>query len=325
MHTKAFYFMCMCWCGITPLFAQALPKRSYLGVILDSQPIPTWLGQHLDLQPNQGIRVRNMHTQGPADQAGLQQDDILIELNGEPILTHRDFVNKVANSGIGNSITLTILRQGQRHQVTATLDRAPEQFQPKYTPEPQEVQSWRPVQGLRYDADQNKWILDTTDHTADELPKEIYQMLYNGGDHPIVVIISGSPLSQDSQITVQKGENRYQTVIKEIATLPSDLRDYAQRAVKQAETKKHRQEIEQTLRQHTNHLRNFWQEYNPEQLDEFTTKMMDNLKTYTEQLDETMGKPRLMLEDHRERLEQLEAQLQDALERIEKLEARVEE
>ena len=47
--------------------------RPYIGVLLDTTPLPDLLVKHLGLSPGQGIRIQNVHRGGPADKAGLER------------------------------------------------------------------------------------------------------------------------------------------------------------------------------------------------------------------------------------------------------------
>ena len=55
---------------------------------LDPEPLPELLVKHLRLEPETGLRVQNVLIGSPADKIGLEQDDLIVALNGKPV---RDF------------------------------------------------------------------------------------------------------------------------------------------------------------------------------------------------------------------------------------------
>ncbi|UCE47364.1 MAG: PDZ domain-containing protein, partial [Phycisphaerales bacterium] len=81
----------------TALYAEpeAEDKRPYIGVLLDEGPLPDLLLKHLRLSPGQGIRIGNVHRGGPADEAGLERDDIIIGLQGEDVTDLEEFIENV--------------------------------------------------------------------------------------------------------------------------------------------------------------------------------------------------------------------------------------
>ena len=233
---------------------------------------------------------------------------------GNPVLDRQDFIQAIANKGIGQSVILTLLRHGQRQNASVTLGPPVDKYQPKYPPEPLEIQSWRPGRFYRYNPTSEKWDRVTPSDNEDNLPDEIHQFSYHSGGDPIIMTLTGDPQDEQTSIEVRQGQTHYQTTVAEIATLPEGIRDYAQRALLQAQRKKQRELRLKDLTERAKEMRDqLWQDPTPENWDELTSKMMDNLKVYTQQLDEAAGKPRLMLEGQRQQLQELEKQLQEAL------------
>lgn len=61
----------------------------------------------------------------PADKAGLKENDIIFEIDGERIDDRRSLGFLIRQRDIGDTITLTILRDGEEKTISATLDKAP--------------------------------------------------------------------------------------------------------------------------------------------------------------------------------------------------------
>jgi S1-C subfamily serine protease len=98
-----------------------------------------------DLQTQRGAYVDGVVPDSPSDAAGLQGSsgtvdvdelpvpvggDVIIEVDGTPVADFSDLLVEVAMRQPGDDVDLTIIRGGQRQQVTVTLARRPSNFQP---------------------------------------------------------------------------------------------------------------------------------------------------------------------------------------------------
>ena len=72
-----------------------------------------------------GIYVQSVQNFSPAEKAGLQSGDIIIKADGKDILT-MDELNEIKNTHkIGETMTLTLNRDGKEKEVTITLEEMP--------------------------------------------------------------------------------------------------------------------------------------------------------------------------------------------------------
>ena len=69
----------------------------------------------------QGAAVRSVTENGPAAEAGLQENDIITTANGETITGSSDLVKLVKASAAGDTLELTVYRQGQTLTLTLTV------------------------------------------------------------------------------------------------------------------------------------------------------------------------------------------------------------
>ena len=69
----------------------------------------------------QGAAVRSVTENGPAAEAGLQENDIITAVNGETITGSNDLVKLVKASAAGDTLELTVYRQGQTTTLTLTV------------------------------------------------------------------------------------------------------------------------------------------------------------------------------------------------------------
>lgn len=66
------------------------------------------------LGTNQGVLVNGVPKGGPADKAGLKQDDIIVALNGKAVKDGEDLVGRVSEMPVGSQANMTVDRDGKR-------------------------------------------------------------------------------------------------------------------------------------------------------------------------------------------------------------------
>ncbi|HET6373883.1 MAG TPA: PDZ domain-containing protein [Candidatus Polarisedimenticolia bacterium] len=103
-------------------------QRSWLGIVM--QPLNERLIDYWKLDVEGGIIISSVVEGSPAEKAGLQQSDILVTLQGEPVNVRKDedlsgFRRKIEKMGAGKQVTLGFLRLGERRDVTLALGEAP--------------------------------------------------------------------------------------------------------------------------------------------------------------------------------------------------------
>ncbi|MBK1826059.1 S1C family serine protease [Haloferula rosea] len=103
---------------------EAVADRPYIGVILD--PIPDLLTGHLRLEPGEGVMISELVAGGPAEAAGLEVNDLLIDVNGEKVGSRDEVRGMVEKHEIGEEVELGIIHDGERKKVTVKLGAAPQ-------------------------------------------------------------------------------------------------------------------------------------------------------------------------------------------------------
>ncbi len=98
-------------------------RPGYLGVF------PTAVDDDLrkahGLHPGQGIAIRGVAAHGPADQAGVEQGDLLVTLAGKPVGLS-DLASRLAQIGAGETVAVQVLRNRERLDLQLTLGERPE-------------------------------------------------------------------------------------------------------------------------------------------------------------------------------------------------------
>ncbi len=74
---------------------------------------------------DEGVRVTRVLPGGPADEAGLQRDDIITAFDGEPV-TAESFQDLVLAQQPGDALNLAIVRDGETMDLSVTLGTRPE-------------------------------------------------------------------------------------------------------------------------------------------------------------------------------------------------------
>ena len=103
---------------------EAVDDRPYIGVILD--PVPDLLKGHLRLDPGEGVMISELVAGGPAEAAGLEVNDLLVEVNGEKVGSRDQVRGLVEKHEVGDEVELGIIHDGERKKVAVTLGAAPQ-------------------------------------------------------------------------------------------------------------------------------------------------------------------------------------------------------
>jgi serine protease Do/serine protease DegQ len=108
--------------------------RGWLGVAL--QPLSPDLAQSLGLAVTNGAVVGSTITGSPAAQAGLQQGDVIVAYDSTPVDDYRHVQRLVAETRVGKSVTLQIVRKKQKMDVAVTIAEVPDETARRPGPPP---------------------------------------------------------------------------------------------------------------------------------------------------------------------------------------------
>ncbi len=223
--------------------AESDNSQPYLGVLLDMAPLPELLTKHLGLQPGQGVRIKNIQKNSPAEEAGLERDDIIIRIGGKDIYKYESIVLTVQEAQVGEEISLEVIHLGKHKDIKVKLAAAKSEPDWKYPTEPEipEIEeSIHPGRVYTWDTQKQKWIEIRTDDLPQGLDitklfKEQYKATNPDGGS---ITIEGNPNNEDSKIIIQDGDARFETSAKEIDKLPEKYRDAAEKALEKAQERK---------------------------------------------------------------------------------------
>jgi serine protease Do len=106
---------------VEQLKAQGHVDRGWLGV--EIQSVTPDIASSLGLSDAKGALIANVTENSPASRAGFRQGDVVVELNGTRISDSRDLSRDVANLHAGEKANFTVLRDGSRRTLVATIDK----------------------------------------------------------------------------------------------------------------------------------------------------------------------------------------------------------
>ncbi len=96
-------------------------RRGSIGYV-DVMPLTSRLADELRAPKSDGIVVNQMRRDSAAFKAGLQPGDIIVALNGQAIADPSQFVRLIADSTIGTTVRVEVLREGQRSTLRIPIE-----------------------------------------------------------------------------------------------------------------------------------------------------------------------------------------------------------
>jgi serine protease Do len=97
--------------------------RGWLGVTI--QDLKGDLAEYYGVQDKSGVLVASIIPGDPADQAGIQPNDIITEVEGKKVTTSRDLTNLAAKLGVGDTAKITVLRDGRPKVLKVKVGKRP--------------------------------------------------------------------------------------------------------------------------------------------------------------------------------------------------------
>lgn len=99
-------------------------RRGWLGVKI--QAVTSEIADTLGLGAARGALVAEVTPTGPAQAAGIKPGDVITSFAGKPIAQMRDLPRMVANTPVGQSVPVTVLRAGKEITLPVELGRLEE-------------------------------------------------------------------------------------------------------------------------------------------------------------------------------------------------------
>jgi serine protease Do len=98
-------------------------RRGFMGVTL--QQVDDGIADNYGLDHPMGALVNSVTGGSPADKAGVETGDMILELNGKPVRDRDDLRLRIGETEPGVTVDLTLLRDGSRKNVSIRLGEMP--------------------------------------------------------------------------------------------------------------------------------------------------------------------------------------------------------
>jgi serine protease Do len=103
-------------------------RRGWIGVRI--QQVTPEIAEGLGLPSSQGALVADVTKGGPAAQAGLVNGDLVTGFDGKPVGDDRALPRIVANTPIGKTVNIDVLRKGKKQSMRITVQKLAEDTKP---------------------------------------------------------------------------------------------------------------------------------------------------------------------------------------------------
>jgi serine protease DegQ len=97
--------------------------RGWFGV--EPQDVDADVARALALERADGVVIRSVQRGGPADRAGLQVRDVVVEIEGQPTRNTTALLSRIAALAPGSSAKVRVVREGKPVAVEVTVGRRP--------------------------------------------------------------------------------------------------------------------------------------------------------------------------------------------------------
>jgi serine protease Do len=98
--------------------------RGWLGVMI--QKITPELAEHLELDDESGALVSKVVPGGPAEKAGIERSDVIVEFDDKPIKDLSELPRAVAETPVDKTVEVAVVRDGKRKTLSAKVGELPQ-------------------------------------------------------------------------------------------------------------------------------------------------------------------------------------------------------
>ncbi len=96
-------------------------KKAWLGVY--TQTVDYELVETFDLPVKYGVVVNEVVEDSPAEEAGLEEEDVIIGFDGSKVTEADELVEMIDEHRPGDEVILTVIREGDEVELTVTLEK----------------------------------------------------------------------------------------------------------------------------------------------------------------------------------------------------------
>ncbi|MCD0416244.1 Do family serine endopeptidase [Rubrivivax sp. JA1024] len=104
-------------------------RRGWLGVRI--QQVTDEIADSLNIKPARGALVAGVDDKGPAKPAGIEPGDVVIKFDGKDIKEPKDLSRMVADTAVGKTVDVVVIRKGKEETKQVTLGRLADDAKPQ--------------------------------------------------------------------------------------------------------------------------------------------------------------------------------------------------
>ncbi len=125
-HARNWWFVLLLAFFFTAMSTEAQPaakKRGWLGIAV--QELTPSLRDALDLGDRTGLLISDVEDDSPAEEAGLREEDVILEFNGQTVEKAKELVRLVRKTPPGTRVKIKIFRDGEEKTIEVEVGRMP--------------------------------------------------------------------------------------------------------------------------------------------------------------------------------------------------------
>lgn len=188
-------------------------RRGWLGVHLQS--VTGELAEGMRLPDTEGALVASVVAGGPADEAGIQQGDVITRFNGRPVTEMRRLPRMVAETPVGDSVEVVIWRRGEEVSLSVDLGLLDEEVVAALPQPREEPASEESIEDLGL--------------TLSQITEELQERFLLESDAAGVVVIDVVPMSSAAERGLRPGDVIAEMDQEPVST-PEEVRDHVAQA-----------------------------------------------------------------------------------------------
>lgn len=102
---------------VSELIQHGTVRRAHLGLYGQVRPVSRAVQRQFNLPAASVVQIVSLEENGPAQRAGLRENDLIVAINGQAVATVDDIHRLLAGQPAGSIIHATILRDGERREM----------------------------------------------------------------------------------------------------------------------------------------------------------------------------------------------------------------
>ena len=109
---------------VSELMTTGRVHRAVLGIVGQTRPVNRRVQREFNLSEASAVEVVSLMADGPAQQAGLRERDVIVSMDGQGVSSIDDLQRILARTIAGKTIAITVIRNGgHRHQIDVVPTR----------------------------------------------------------------------------------------------------------------------------------------------------------------------------------------------------------